>query len=59
MLVALPIIFLFAFVSPVAAIVGGVISLIPALYFGSVNIGIVGGFAILGGIVAHFLKRIS
>jgi hypothetical protein len=40
-------------------LLGGVISLIPALYFGSVNMGIVGGLAILAGIVAHFLKRIS
>jgi hypothetical protein len=46
-------------VSPVAAILGGIISLIPALYSGSVNIGIVGGIAVLGGIVAHFLKRVS
>jgi hypothetical protein len=59
MLLALPVIFLLAMVSPVAAILGGIISLIPALYFGSVNIGIVGGIAVLGGIIAHFLKRVS
>ena len=59
LLIALPIIFIFAFVSPVAAIVGGVISLLPALYFGTITIAIIGGFAILGGIVLHFLKRVG
>jgi len=59
MLLALPLIFLLVMVSPIGAIVGGVIALLPALYFGSINIGIVGGFAVLAGIVAHFLKRIS
>jgi len=59
LLIALPIIFLFSLISPVGALLGGIIALIPALYFGSINIGIVGGLAILAGIVAHFLKRVS
>lgn len=59
MFIALPIIFLMILVSPIAALVGGVLALIPALYFGSINLGIIGGFAVLAGIVAHFLKRIS
>jgi hypothetical protein len=59
LLLAIPIIFLFVLVSPISALFGGVIALIPALYFGSINMGIVGGLAILAGIVAHFLKRIN
>ena len=59
LLIMIPIIFIFAIMSPILAIIGGVISLIPAWYFGSVSLTIVGGLAILGGIVIHFLKRIS
>lgn len=59
LLIIIPIIFIFAFVSPVVAIIGGVIALIPAFYFGSINLAILGGFAILGGIIIHFLKRIG
>jgi len=59
MLLALPVIFLLCLVSPIGAIIGGVVALIPAFYLGSINIGIVGGIAVLAGIVAHFLKRIS
>jgi len=59
LLLGLPVVFLFALISPIGALLGGIIALIPALYFGSINIGIVGGLAILAGIVAHFLKRVS
>lgn len=59
MLLALPVIFLLCLVSPIGALLGGIIALLPALYFGSINIGIVGGLAVLAGIVAHFLKRVS
>jgi len=59
LLIGIPIAFLFALMSPIAAVVGGVIMLLPALYFGSVNWAIVGGVAVLGGIVMHFLKRIG
>lgn len=59
LLIGIPIIFIFAVVSPIAAIIGGVVALLPAFYFGSINLGVVGGIAILGGIVAHFLKRIG
>lgn len=59
LLLAIPIIFTLVLISPIGAIIGGVIALIPALYLGSINIGIVGGFAVLGGLVAHFLKRVS
>lgn len=58
-LIAIPIILFFSFVSPVGAIIGGVIALIPAFYFGILSLTVIGGVAILGAIVAHFLKRIS
>lgn len=58
LLIALPIVLIFAFYSPVAAVIGGVISLIPGLYLGSINVAIIGAIAILGGIVIHFMKRI-
>lgn len=58
-LIAIPIIFIFAFMTPLGAVIGGVVSLLPALYFGAVNWAIVGGVAVLGGIVMHFLKRIQ
>ena len=56
---AIPIIFILAAFSPVAALIGGVLALLPAYFFGSITIGIVGGIAVLAGIVAHFLKRIK
>lgn len=59
LLIGLPIAFVFAMMSPVAAIIGGIISLIPALYLGAVNWTIVGGIAVLGGITMHFLKRVG
>lgn len=59
LLIGLPIVFIFSIMSPVAATIGGVIMLLPALYFGAVNWAIVGGVAILAGIVMHFLKRIG
>jgi len=59
MILAIPIIFIFAFMTPVGAIIGGIIALIPAFYFGSISIAILGGIAVLGGIVLHFLKRIG
>lgn len=59
LLIAIPIIFVFAYMSPVAAVLGGVVSLIPSLYFGAINWVIMGGIAVLAGIVMHFLKRIG
>lgn len=59
LIIGIPIIFIFAFMSPIGAIIGGVIGLIPALYFGSINWAILGGIAVLAGIVIHFLKRVS
>lgn len=58
LLIAIPIALIFAFISPVGAVVGGVIALIPAFYLGSVNTAIIGGIAVLGGIVVHFMKRV-
>lgn len=57
-LVGIPIIIVFVFISPIAALIGGVVALIPALYFGSINTAILGGFAVLAAIIAHFLKRL-
>jgi len=59
LLIGIPIIFIFAFMSPIGAIIGGVVALIPSLYFGAINWTILGGIAILAGIVLHFLKRIG
>lgn len=59
LLIGVPIAFIFALASPIAAIVGGVIALLPAFYFGAISWAVVGGVAILGGIAAHFLKRIG
>jgi hypothetical protein len=56
-LIGIPVIFVFAFASPTVAIIGGVVALIPAYFFGVINFTILGGFAVLAGIVAHFLKR--
>lgn len=58
-LISIPIIFIFAFMSPIVAIIGGIVSLIPAFYFGSISIAILGGCAFLAGITIHFLKRIG
>lgn len=58
-LIGIPIIFIFAFMSPLGAILGGIIALIPALYFGAITWAVMGGVAVLGGIVMHFLKRIG
>lgn len=58
LLIGIPIVFIFAFMSPLGAVIGGVIALIPALYLGAVNWTVVGGVAVLAGIVMHFLKRI-
>jgi len=44
-------------VSPVWSIVLAVIGLIPAFMFGSINIAIFTGVAVLGVIVIHFIKR--
>lgn len=57
-LIAVPIVTFFAFVSPIFVIVGGIISLIPALYLGIINWAIIGGIAVIGGIIAHFIKRV-
>jgi len=59
LIIGIPIASVFAFMSPVAAVIGGVIMLIPAFYLGAINLTILGGIAILGGITMHFLKRIG
>lgn len=59
MLVAIPVIFFFAMVSPLGALIGAVVALIPAYYFGSISLVIIGGIALLAGIVAHFISRIK
>jgi len=59
MILVIPIIFVFAFMSPIGMVIGAVIALIPAFYFGSINLAIIGGVAVLGGIVLHFVKRVG
>lgn len=58
-LLAIPIMLFLGTISPVAAVIGGVIALIPAFYLGSISITILGGILILGGLVIHFIKRIN
>ena len=45
--------------SPYAAIILGIVGLIPAALLGAINITIFIGFGVLGGILMHFFKRIS
>ena len=59
LLVAIPLAFTFALISPIFALAGVVIALIPALYFGSINSIIFTSVVVLAIIVAHFLKRIG
>lgn len=49
---------LIGIISPVLVIIFGVIALIPAVILGSLNISIVIGIAVLGGLIVHFMKRI-
>jgi hypothetical protein len=56
-LIMIPIIMIFAIISPIAGIIGAVVSLIPAFYFGSISLAIISGVAILAGITLHFLNR--
>lgn len=59
LIIGIPVVFVFAIVSPIAAVIGGVVALIPAFYFGAISLTVLGGFAVLAGIVMHFLKRIG
>jgi len=43
--------------SPVIAIIFAIVALVPAYFIGSINLTILIGIAVLGGIVIHFLKR--
>lgn len=49
--------FLVGIFSPFAAILFGVLSLIPAVAFGGVSMTVFIGFAIMAGVVLHFIKR--
>jgi LytS/YehU family sensor histidine kinase len=42
---------------PIVTIILGVVGLIPALFLGSINFAVFTGFAVIGGIVLHFIKR--
>jgi hypothetical protein len=59
MLIAVPVIFFFAMMSPLGALIGVIVALIPALYFGSISVVIIGGIALLAGLVAHFIGRVG
>ena len=59
-IIAVPLVMFLSFVSPIAGIIGIIISLIPALYFnvfGGLGIAIFGAVIIMAFIVVHFLKR--
>lgn len=60
LLIALPVVMIMAYISPIAGIIGMIISLIPALYygvFGGIGAVIFGCIIGLGFIVIHFIKR--
>lgn len=50
---------LIGILSPVLSIILGIVALVPAYFIGSINLPILIGIAVLGGIVVHFLKRSS
>ena len=56
-LAAIPIIMLFAIVSPYAALIGGVIALLPGLIFKIIPAAVLGATIILFAIIAHFIGR--
>ena len=45
------------YISPVFAIIGAIISLIPALYLGSISYFVISALAGLGGVILHVLNR--
>lgn len=57
LLLMIPIMFIFVYVSPVYAIAGGVITLYVAYMFGTINIGVLLGFVVMGGIILHFISK--
>ena len=57
LLLAIPITFLFATYSPHIGIIGGIIALIPALMFKSINLTIFGGFIVIGIILIQVLRQ--
>ncbi|MDI6738156.1 MAG: hypothetical protein QME12_06625 [Nanoarchaeota archaeon] len=59
LLIALPIITIGVMFGPIPALIAGIVSLIPALYFGSISTAVVASIAVMGFIVSHFLKRIG
>jgi hypothetical protein len=58
-IIATPIIFIFAYISPVIAIIGGIIAMIPAYLLGNISIVVFCSFIVLGGIVLTVLKRVD
>jgi hypothetical protein len=57
LIIGIPLMLFLAMISPISAIIGGVIALIPALYLGAINMAIVGGVAIIGGIIYYVLSK--
>lgn len=57
LIIAVPIVFIFAILSPVLGIIGVILSLIPAWYFGTISTLIITSFAVLGGIAIHFMRK--
>jgi hypothetical protein len=56
-LLGLPIVFIMALISPLGAIIGSILLLVPAFYLGTINLAILAGIGVLGGIVAHFVNE--
>jgi hypothetical protein len=56
-LIAIPILMFLALISPVLAVIVGVIALIPAYMFQVLPLSVLSAIAVLGGIVAHFIKK--
>ena len=58
-ILATAILLAFCLISPIMAIIGGIICLLPAYYFGAVPLEVIGILAIMAGIILHFTKRIG
>jgi len=59
MLVAIPLIFILAFMSPITAIIAGIVALLPAYFFGSISWGVVAGFIVLAGFITFVLNKLG
>ena len=57
LVIAVIVIFVFSFVNPVLAVIGGIISLVPAWYLGVIGWVVVAGFIVMGGLIIYMMRR--